>query len=134
MALSPEMMALQQGQQPPQAAAAPAPAPSPSTPASAPMSTPQANEGEMQAARAEVQIASKVLDSALMKFGSDTEEGRVILEVLTKISRKFGREQDKSASLIPAEIMNLVSSMPRGAGGVMPQPKVAAPPPQPGMQ
>jgi len=104
----------------------------PNGPASAPMSTPQPNEGEKQGAMAQVQMATDLLEQTLKPFGSETEEGQVILEVLKKLGTKFGDKKEKARGLIPSEIMNLVSSLPKGVGG-MPPPGAGAPPPGAGM-
>lgn len=81
-------------------------------PTSTPMSTPQPNEGLKQAARVQVQIARRQLEQALPALGSDTDEGKAVLETLSKLARVFGKTEDKDRELIPAEIASLVS----GAG------------------
>jgi hypothetical protein len=104
-----------------------------SPPVSSPMSTPQPNEGEKQGAMAQVQMATKILEQTLSAFGSETEEGQAILEALKKLSSKFHSTSEKGRDLIPAEIMNMVGSMPKGAQQQMPPPGVppgaGAPPP-----
>lgn len=112
--------------------------PPPSGPVSAPMTTPQDNAGEKHAAMSQVQMAVKLLEQTISAFGSDSDEGKTVLDVLKKISGTFGQSQDKGRALIPSEIMNLVSGMPQGAGGQ--PPGAGAPPgmppgaPQPPMQ
>lgn len=87
-------------------------------PASAPMSTPQPNAGEKQAAMAQVQMAMDVLERALPGLGSETEEGQAIINVLGSLSKSFGGAQRaKSKELVPAEIQNMLAALPKGAGG-----------------
>ena len=124
--IPPELMqAMQGGGQAPGAGATPPP----SGPVSAPMSTPQDNAGEKHAAMSQVQMAVKLLEQTIAPFGSDSDEGKTILDVLKKLSGTFGESQDKGRALIPSEIMNLVSGMPQGAGG--PPPGAGAPPGMP---
>ena len=124
--IPPELMSMMQGGAPagqPNAAQTP--------PVSAPMMTEQSNEGEKQGAQSQVQMAVDLLEQTLSAFGSDSEEGRTILDVLKKLSDRFGEKKDKARGLIPSEIMNLVSSLPKGAGGMPPQ-GAGAPPGMPG--
>jgi len=96
-------------------------------PVSAPMTSPQPNEGEKQQAMAQVQMAIDLLEQTLPPFGSETEEGQTVLNALKTLSGKFASKKDKARGLIPAEIMNLVASLPKGAGA-----GAGAPPPPPG--
>lgn len=109
--MTPELMQMMQkkggGQQPP---------------ASSPMSTPQPNEGEKQGAMAQVQMATKILEQTLAAFGSGSEEGKAVLDALTKLNKAFGESSDKGRDLIPSEIMNMVGSMPQGAQASMAPP------------
>lgn len=98
-------------------------------PVSAPMSTPQPNEGEKHAAMSQVQMAIDLLEQTLAPFGSETDEGQAILAALKTLSSKFGDKKEKARGLIPSEIMNLVSSLPKG----MAPPGGGQQPPQPGM-
>ena len=94
-------------------------------PVSAPMSTPQPNEGEKQAAKVKVQQAMDLLEQTLPEFGSESEEGAAVLQCLSSLGKKFGgSDRARSKELMPAEIMNMIASLPRGPGGVHP--------PQPG--
>ena len=90
-------------------------------PTSSPMSTPQPNEGDKQGAMAQVQMAVDLLEQTLPAFGSESEEGRVILESLAKLGKQFGEKREKARGLIPSEIMNLVASLPKSSGGMPPQ-------------
>ena len=129
-AIPPDLMKLMQGGgNPPGAAPGVGGAPQQQGPVSAPMSTPQPNEGEKQGAMAQVQMAIDLLEQTLKPFGSETEEGQVILDALKKLSSKFGDKKEKARGLIPSEIMNLVSSLPKGAGGMAPQAQGGMPQP-----
>jgi len=50
-------------------------------PVSAPMSTPQPNDGEKQAAKVKVQQAMDLLEQTLPELGSESEEGAAVLQV-----------------------------------------------------
>jgi hypothetical protein len=92
------------------------------------MSTPHASDGEKQKAGAQVQMAVKLLETALGGFGSHSDEGQAVLNSIKTLSSQFHLKKEKNEGLIPSEIMNLVSSLPKGAGG-MPPPGAGAPPP-----
>lgn len=98
-------------------------------PVSSPMSTPQSNEGDKQGAMAQVQMATKILEQTLAAFGSQSEEGGAVLKALGILGKKFGATADKGRDLIPAEIMNMVSSMPQGAQAQMQPPGGGQQPP-----
>jgi hypothetical protein len=131
--IPPELMKLMQGGQPPGGAGGDTPPPG--GPVSAPMSTPQKNEGEKHAALSQVQMAIDLLEQTLPPFGSESDEGQTVLDALKTLSKTFSSKKDTARGLIPSEIMNLVSGMPKGAGGGMPPPPGAGAPPgaPPGM-
>jgi len=91
-------------------------------PASSPMSTPQSPEGDKQGAMAQVQMATKILEQTLTAFGSGSEEGKAVLESLTKLNKAFGSSSEKGRDLIPSEIMNMVGGMPKSAQAQMAPP------------
>jgi hypothetical protein len=102
-------------------------------PVSSPMSTPQPAEGEKQGAMIKVQQAMDLLEQALPDFGSESEEGKIVLQVLSGLGKKFGgADRARSKELMPAEIMNLMASLPRGPGGVHPPQAGGAPGGAPG--
>lgn len=93
------------------------------------MSNPQQNSGEKMAATVKVQQAMDLLEMTLLDFGSESEEGAIVLQCLSQLGKKFGgAERARSKELMPAEIMNLVSSLPRGPGGVQGIPGAGGPP------
>ena len=90
-------------------------------PTGAPMSVPQENAGEKQGAMLKVQQAMDLLEQALPDFGSESEEGKVILGALSAVGKKFGgADRARSKELMPAELMNLLASLPQGPGGMKP--------------
>lgn len=108
-------------------------APGQMPPVSAPMSTPQPNEGEKQGAMTQVQMAMDILERTLPAFGSESEEGTAVIDVLGKLGKQFGGAQRaKSKEMMPSEIMNLVASLPKGPMGAHPggpPPGAGGPPP-----
>jgi hypothetical protein len=94
------------------------------------MSSPQENSGEKQGAMLQVQQAMDLLEQSLPAFGSESDEGKVILGALSAIGKKFGgAERARSKELMPAELMNLLSSLPQGPGGMKPPGPGAGGPP-----
>ena len=91
-------------------------------PVSAPMSTPQDNAGDKQGAMAQVQMATKILEQTLAAFGSSSDEGKAVLDALKGLGKAFGASAEKGKDLIPAEIMNMVGSMPQSAQAQMQPP------------
>lgn len=69
------------------------------------MTQPTPNEGGKQMAAVNVEGAMQMLEQAIPNLGSNTEEGKAVLEVLTKLSKYFNRQQSKE--LIPAQLMEL---------------------------
>lgn len=86
-------------------------APSPSAPPSgAPASGEQPASGEKEQAKANVQIALMLLEQTLPQLGSDSDEGKDVLKAISALSKSF--QGKKSKDLVPAELMQLMSSMP----------------------
>ncbi len=96
------------------------------------MTTPQPKEGLHQAAMVNVSMVFQLLEQSLGVFGSQSEEGKSILSALKTLTTAFGKDRQKSDSLIPAELMQLIQSIP-GAGGGQPAAKAMGgmPPTQP---
>lgn len=122
MSVPPELMDLMGGGS--NAASVPpaAPAGANTPPAAGPMTTPQPKEGLTQAAMVNVSMVFQLLEQSLPAFGSQSEEGQAILSALKTLTSKFGKERQKADSLIPAELMQLLQSIP-GAGGGSPAAK-----------
>ena len=98
------------------------------------MTTPQPKEGVTQAAMISVAVALQQLETALPGFGSATPEGKAILGALKTLTAQFGKDREKAAPLMSAELMQLMQSSPAGGGG-NPAAKAmgAMPPGQPAM-
>lgn len=137
-----ELMQLMQGGAGKTGAAAPPPpggaAPG-GAPVGAPMTTPQPNEGEQQAAAVDISMAMDLMEKSLSAFGTESEHGQAIHKALGALMKPFGQKRDKAKELVPAELMQLMSSLPQGgggspemkamAGGGAPPPGAGAPPP-----
>ena len=101
-------------------------------PTGAPMSTPQPNHGERQTAYVNISLAGDLLEQAMPSIGSETEEGRALLDVLHKLSKTFGHTKSKSQELVPAELMQLMSALPQGGGATPVQKAMGQPGGMPG--
>ncbi len=106
-------------------------APSNTPPPGGPMATPQPKEGVTQAAMVNMSMVFQLLEQSLPAFGSQSEEGKAILSALKTLTNKFGSSRQSANSLIPAELMQLVQSIP-GMGGGSPAAKAMGS--MPGMQ
>lgn len=84
-------------------------------PAAAPMATPEKKEGKQEKARLRVAIGMNMLEQALGDFGAESKEGSVILKTLTNLAKTFG--ENDTSDLVPAEMADIVSSMPHVGGG-----------------
>ena len=121
---------------PPPAAAGPAPG---GAPVGSPMTTPQPNEGEQQAAMVDISMAFDLLEKSMAAFGTETPQGQALHKALGVMTKEFGEKREKAKPLVPAELMQLMSGLPQ-AGGGSPEmaaaagggmPPGGAPPPQP---
>lgn len=99
----------------PMSAAAPGNEP----PGGGPMATPEPKAGVTQAAMVNISMVFQLLEQSLQAFGSQSEEGKTVLDALSKLTKQFGASRQKSDQLIPAELMQLMQSVP-GAGGGSP--------------
>lgn len=122
MSVPPELASLMSGGGGGQTAAPGGPGAGGGAPAGGPMTTPQPKEGLMQAATVNISMTFQLLEQALGVFGSQSEEGKAILSALKTLTGQFGEDRQKADSLIPAELMQLVQSIP-GMGGGQPAQK-----------
>lgn len=134
----PKLMQLMQGGAGKTGAGAPPPAPGAppgGAPVGAPMTTPQPNEGEQQAAAVDISMAMDLMEKSLSSYGTESEQGQAIHKALGALVKSFGKKNDKAKELVPAELMQLMSSLPQGQGGTPEMkgagapPAAAAPPP-----
>lgn len=139
MSVPPEIMAMMQqggGQQPGQQPGQGQPPQMPPSgaetlgaPMGSPMATPQPKAGLQAAARTNIHIAMNMLEQALPIFGSESDEGKAILQTLSKLSNKFGKSDE--GDLVPAQIMQLMRAEPSMGGGTPQQQMMRQ---QPGQQ
>jgi hypothetical protein len=97
------------------------------------MTTPEPQEGNMEQARLNVMMALDMLQNALMEFGMESEEGMALQKVVGDITNQFGQRESSTRELMPAEIMNLIQTLPQ-AGGATPEARAIAQAPVPGTQ
>lgn len=102
-------------------------------PMASPMTTPEPQEGNMEEARLNIMMALDLLQNASQSFPPETPEGAALQKVVGDITREFGQRESSTRELMPAEIMNLVQTLPQ-AGGASPEARVIAQAPVPGTQ
>ena len=117
----------------PASPAAPAEQQNEAPPMASPMTTPEPKAGNKEGARINVQMAMDLLQQSLPAFGSDSEEGKAILEIMKKLGSAFGAREAQTRELVPAEILQMISTLPQ-AGGASPEQRIAASAPTPGLQ
>ena len=134
-----KMMELIQQGQAPENTDIPAPAsagagPDASTPPmGSPMSTPEPKMGSKAAANINIQMAMDLLEQSLPALGSETEEGQQIMKSLSSLHKMFGKRETKNRELMPAEILQMIQTLPQ-EGGASPEQRSIAQAPVPGMQ
>lgn len=109
----------------PMSAAAPGNTPPPG----GPMTTPQPKAGVTQAALVNMAAVFKLLEQSLPAFGSQTEQGKCVIDVLGKLGKCFGETRQRADELIPAELNQLIKNAP--GQGPMGKAMAATPPSQP---
>ena len=134
-----KMMELIQQGQAPENTDIPAPdsagsSPDSSTPPMAsPMSTPEPKMGSKAAANINIQMAMDLLEQSLPALGSESEEGQQIMKSLASLHKMFGKREAKNRELMPAEILQMIQTLPQ-AGGASPEQRSIAQAPVQGMQ
>jgi len=134
-----KMMELIQQGQAPENSDIPAPdsagsSPDSSTPPMAsPMSTPEPKMGSKAAANINIQMAMDLLEQSLPALGSESEEGQQIMKSLASLHKMFGKREAKNRELMPAEILQMIQTLPQ-AGGASPEQRSIAQAPVQGMQ
>ena len=102
-------------------------------PMTSPMSTPEPKMGSKAAANINIQMAMDLLEQSLPALGSESEEGQQIMKSLTSLHKVFGKREAKNRELMPAEILQMIQTLPQ-AGGATPEQRSIAQAPTPGMQ
>ena len=101
-------------------------------PMASPMSTPEPKMGSKEAANINIQMAMDLLEQSLPALGSESEEGQQIMKSLSSLHKVFGKREAKNRELIPAEILQMIQTLPQ-AGGASPEQRSIAQAPVQGM-
>lgn len=102
-------------------------------PMAAPMSTPEPKMGNREAGMVNISMAMDLLEQSLPAFGSESAEGKQILAAIRTMVGILGPKKAKTDELQPAEILQMLQTLPQ-AGGMSPEGKaMAAAPAIPGM-
>lgn len=91
------------------------------------MLTPQKQAGKENQGKVKVQIAIHALSLAMIDVGPATPEGSAILEAIQKLVKKFGKTEDSSKQLVPAEIQQIMQG-PKPQGTPIKPPMAAGAP------
>ena len=102
-------------------------------PMASPMSTPEPKMGNREAAMINLAMAMDLLEQSLPALGSETPEGQKILGAIRTMTSVIGPKKSKTNELQPAEIMQMLQTLPQ-AGGATAEGKAMQQAPQiPGM-
>jgi hypothetical protein len=104
-----------------------------SPPMSSPMSTPEPKKGEEMQGRIDVQLGMGMLMGAMQKFPDGSPEQKAVKEVIGKLGSTFGEMDYKAKELVPAEILQMIQTLPQ-AGGASAEMRAMAAAPTPGTQ
>ena len=103
------------------------------SPMASPMSTPEPKMGNREAAMINLAMAMYLLEQSLPALGSETPEGQKILGAIRTMTSVIGPKKAKTNELQPAEIMQMLQTLPQ-AGGATAEGKAMQQAPQiPGM-
>lgn len=104
-----------------------------SPPMPSPMSTPEPKMGNREASLINISMAMDLLEQSLPAIGSETAEGKMVLQAIRTMTNILGPKKAKTAELQPAEILQMLQTLPQ-AGGASPEAKVMSQAPAiPGM-
>jgi hypothetical protein len=90
-----------------------------SPPMSSPMSTPEPKMGNREAAMINISMAMDLLEQSLPALGSESAEGQKVLSAIRGMSGIIGPKKAKTSELQPAEILQMLQTLPQ-AGGATP--------------
>ena len=103
------------------------------SPMASPMSTPEPKMGNREAAMINLAMAMDLLEQSLPALGSETPEGQKVLGAIRTMTSVIGPKKAKTNELQPAEIMQMLQTLPQ-AGGATAEGKAMQQAPQiPGM-
>lgn len=88
-------------------------------PMASPMSTPEPKMGNREAAMINISMAMDLLEQSLPALGSESPEGQKVLSAIRGMSGIIGPKKAKTDELQPAEIMQMLQTLPQ-AGGATP--------------
>jgi hypothetical protein len=88
------------------------------------MMAPAKKEGNLAGARASIQVCIKQLTQALSTFQPTTPEGQAVMKAIGTLSKAFGETAGKDKELMPAEVMQGITSL---AGPGKPPPGLPSP-------
>lgn len=128
MAENQDIMSLLAQQQTPagEAGAMGADATAPQPPMPSPMSTPEPKAGERDGALINVSMALDLIEQSLPAIGSETPEGRKLMQALGSLISVLGPKKQKAQDLQSAEILQLLQNLPQAGGGTMGARQMAA--------
>jgi hypothetical protein len=104
-----------------------------SPPMASPMSTPEPKKGEEMQGRIDVQLGLGMLMGALQKFPDDSKEAKALTDVIRSLGSAFGEMDAKAKELAPADIMQMIQTLPQ-AGGASAEMRSMAASPVPGTE
>lgn len=107
--------------------------PGPVPPMTAPMSTPEPKQGNIQHAKVKIGQALDLIEMALPDLGSETPEGQAAVAALRALHKIIGQKRAEVDALQPAEAKSLLQNLPNGGGAQPGVAQMAGAPPVPGM-
>jgi hypothetical protein len=104
-----------------------------SPPMSSPMSTPEPKMGNREAAMINISMAMDLLEQSLPALGSESPEGQKVLGAIRGMSSIIGPKKGKVNELQPAEIMQMLQTLPQAGGATAEGKAMSQAPTIPGM-
>ena len=102
-------------------------------PMSSPMSTPEPKMGNREAAMINISMAMDLLEQSLPALGSESPEGQKVLGAIRGMTSIIGAKKAKTNELQPAEIMQMLQTLPQAGGATAEGKAMQAAPTIPGM-
>ncbi len=93
------------------------------------MLTPQKPEGDFASAKLDALNAMKLLDRAIARVGSKSDEGKAMMEARKRLTKQFGDEEEEIAEFSAAELKRMVNTL--AGPGETPKPPAQPPGGQP---
>jgi hypothetical protein len=103
------------------------------SPMSSPMSTPEPKMGNREAAMINISMAMDLLEQSLPALGSESPEGQKVLGAIRGMTSIIGAKKAKTNELQPAEIMQMLQTLPQAGGATAEGKAMQAAPTIPGM-